>query len=381
MTLENFGRVVCLLGDLVFPDFIKNVQELAHSDYFHGNISRQDSIKLLSNKAEGHYLIRISGSNGNELVISFTAQGGNVQHIRLGKPPYKWRNFRLLQGEATIYKELKAFLNIYKDRLKYACPKIDENAISMYDSMYLSFGTEDDSSDISEEEEEFTPLNKFLTERIKTKLKNQKLMSFSEFCNYLRLKLSKEVSNLEETNYSQTLVSNRAAKFFKMKLFSIPSLLFVSNNLSFFQSICFWWYKSDLNVFVEQKKTEVLKWLLEKGVEIQCKQFNGKTFKEYYESKNTSKSWSEYLKSFAQGENWVDEIILYATCYKLKVNIVILTDFENDNYSFLIESNRAKRHIILALINGRYFLPIFSNLFCDEIHSSIEKKKKETRHK
>ena len=361
------------------PQFCENLGDLVLSDWFHDTISRQESAKLLANKNQGCFLIRVSATSGNELVVSFNGSNSTVNHMRIGKPPFQWRNFKILNGETGTFKSLKKFLESFKTVLLYPCPKSEEGQDSSgYAALYISMNEDDEDS--YEEDGEFALMDKSTSDKIMSKLTKETQMNMQEFSEYLEKNLSKEISNHEVVRFSESLVKDRAFTIFKLKGVDVPTLTTANNKNSFFQALCLWWYRSDLLPLVQQKKTEVKVWMQKKGDTFKLPNRNSLS-SQFLISDPQKRSWEQFCDNFNSKENseFPNMVTLYAASQQMKANIVILTDSEDQKNIHLIQKKNAKRTIALAMVCGKYVIPLLPTIKAEEIETAWKKQNKITK--
>jgi len=119
VTKESFARLLCFFGpvDGDMRVVLHRIRTLLEEPYFHGDIEKDDAVKLLSReKKAGSFLVRFSGTRGGSSLgnyaISLKKKNGSISHIRL------------TGGGGRVCDNLERFIKLNKKEvgLKYPCP-------------------------------------------------------------------------------------------------------------------------------------------------------------------------------------------------------------------------------------------------------------------
>jgi serine/threonine protein kinase len=89
VTLDRFGKVCDLFGPVLAAppkrnsNILQNVHDVLRTEWFHGEISREEAESRLTGVVPGTYLVRLSTTSGNCFTISKMSKSGKINHQRI----------------------------------------------------------------------------------------------------------------------------------------------------------------------------------------------------------------------------------------------------------------------------------------------------------
>jgi len=124
VTMERLDKVVKWFGTffdpVVGPAVNKEINTLASQNWFHWDISRDESTSRLSMQEEGTFLIRLSSTDPKITPFTLSLTGNQHRRIKRVAEGYK------LQGKPKVYADLLDLVTNCEDySLRKPCPKID----------------------------------------------------------------------------------------------------------------------------------------------------------------------------------------------------------------------------------------------------------------
>jgi len=81
VNVETFGWVISWFGSLHLT-FLERMHSVVYSPWFHGDISAQETERLLQSCSVGTFVVRLSSSNFGGYALSYVLPSGKINHYR-----------------------------------------------------------------------------------------------------------------------------------------------------------------------------------------------------------------------------------------------------------------------------------------------------------
>jgi len=124
VTMDRFDRVIKWFGKFFDPltglSVITEINSLAAQNWFHWDISRDDSTSRLAMQEEGTFLIRLGATDPKVTPFTLSLTGNQHRRVKRVESGYK------LQGKSRVYLSLQDLVDNCEDyKLRFPCPKVD----------------------------------------------------------------------------------------------------------------------------------------------------------------------------------------------------------------------------------------------------------------
>jgi len=86
VTIEHFGTALGWFGPFE-PAFLTRYQNLTQTKWFHGSVTKSEAEDRLRNSKPGTFLVRLTTSNKNSLVISKIGRDQTIKHMLIDHDP------------------------------------------------------------------------------------------------------------------------------------------------------------------------------------------------------------------------------------------------------------------------------------------------------
>jgi len=142
VNMESFNMAITWFGEFIVKEYgkkiLENIYDIVSQPYFHGHISKEDTLSLLQSQPEGTYLVRLSATTpGKPFTLSITSRTA-IDHRRIGQKhpgkPDQMYNLRISHQNYTaptlpqLIEQCKLILQLLKP-----CPLFNTES-----SQYLS---------------------------------------------------------------------------------------------------------------------------------------------------------------------------------------------------------------------------------------------------